>query len=65
MGDKLSPKMICDLCIEQDIQAKEAIKIVAETLCHMLKFSNGSLEDRLKVMDSISESIKDLMKDGS
>ena len=60
--ERLSPKLICDICIEQDIQAREAIKIMANTLAHMLTYSNGSLKDRLDVMDHLCESIKNTMR---
>ncbi len=63
MKEKLSPKLIIDICIDQNIMAREAIKIISETLAHMLKFSSGHIDDRLKVMDSICESIKNSMKE--
>lgn len=61
--ERLSAKMICDICIAQNIQAKEAIKIIVETLAHMIKYSNGSLEDKLIIMDHINEGIKESIKE--
>ena len=58
MNDGFNAKLIIDMCIKSGTQSSEGIQVISECLAHMLKFCNGTLAQRLDVIDAVCDGIK-------